>query len=43
MSDGIAVAPTFFGETISFAQVLDGNLKCGAQVREVARTDRAPS
>jgi hypothetical protein len=43
VSDGIEVTRMFFGETISFAKLLDGNLKCGALGCRVARIDRAPS
>jgi hypothetical protein len=31
------------GETIHFAKLLDGSLKCGAFRREAARIDCAPS
>jgi hypothetical protein len=31
------------GETIGFAKLLDGILKCGALRRDAARTARAPS
>jgi hypothetical protein len=36
VNDGIAVARTFFGETIGFAKLLDGNLKWGASLRAPA-------
>jgi hypothetical protein len=36
VSDGIAVAWTFFGETIGFAKLLDGYLKCGARLHAPA-------